>query len=128
MSSAALTARYQPVRRLERSRVHQVLGRTIALLMAALGLVAGIFLGPLFGVAAALGLCRGEKLLVPGPGAWVARQVLRSLRGRSWCLPAAILAGFLTGLVTGPVWFDFLGWNLGKFVGDALLYRLIETE
>ena len=29
-------------------------------------------------------------------------------------------AGTAAGLVTGPVWFDFLGYNLGRFAGEAL--------
>ncbi|GMU53994.1 MAG: hypothetical protein AMXMBFR33_31400 [Candidatus Xenobia bacterium] len=104
--------------------------RGTALTLALFGLVAGLVLGPLFAIAAAFGWGRAEgaQQLVPGPGAWVAHQVRARYANPFLAIPGAMMAGAAAGLVTGPFWFDFLGWSLGRFVGEALACRCIELD
>lgn len=121
-----------PARRATRPRglrrlAYSLIVRGSALLLAVFGLVAGIVLGPLFAIAAAFGWGRAEGL-VPGPGAWVARQLRSRYRNKLVAIPSAVVAGTAAGFVTGPVWFDYLGYNLGRFAGEALACRVIELD
>ena len=110
-----------------RKVAYELIVRGSAFLLAILGLLAGVVLGPLFAVAAAFGWSRSEGIVL-GPGAWVARQVRSRTRNRLVAIPSAVMAGTAAGLVTGPVWFDFLGYNLGRFAGEALACRVIELD
>lgn len=110
--------------------LYNLIVRGTALFLALLGLVVGVVLGPLFAIAAAFGWGRTEGTLglVPGPGAWVARQFRARYRSKVISIPGALMAGTAAGLVTGPVWFDFMGYNLGRFAGEALACRVIELD
>lgn len=125
-TTARRAARPRGMRRL----VYMLIVRGTALLLSLLGLVAGLVLGPVFAVAAAFGWGRAEGTLglVPGPGAWVARQFRARYRRKYIAIPGAVVAGTAAGLVTGPVWFDFMGYNLGRFAGEALACRVIELD
>lgn len=99
--------------------------RIVSQLLVAAFVLAGLVAGAVLGAVAGFVRGAGGKLpLAGGPGVWVAQDVraffkqfgpTRPLRA----VPAALL-GALAGLVTGPVWFPFMGYTGGRTAADMM--------
>ncbi|MGE0495110.1 MAG: hypothetical protein AB7S38_38235 [Vulcanimicrobiota bacterium] len=89
------------------------------------GLLFGAFLGGLAGLVGGFGIRRAH--LIGGPGLWVVSDVRRSLSHTH--LPGfvagavAALVGAAVGFLTGPFWFQFVGFNGGRAMGENLAER-----
>lgn len=99
--------------------------RTLMFLGVVGGLIFGAFLGAYYGLTAGLGLCLGQSL--EGPGAWIAPDIRRKVRDNTGVAPlgslVAAAAGAAVGALTGPFWFQFVGCNVGRTLGESAANR-----
>lgn len=106
-----------------------VIGRAVVRLSMGLGVILGLFLGPLLGCFYGMraGLGWAVDFGMAGPGEWVARSLRRRFRrALPWRWAAYAMAGIsagLVGLLTGPFWFQFVGLNVGRSVGEVVMER-----